>query len=72
MNLVTWINKKILRRKVDQFYVSKIDKFLADFDEKNIEKSASQLHEIEKHRRIARMRDNPEPQDKNAKIWEGF
>ena len=49
---------------IDKFYVSPYDKFLYTFDKEH-EKTASQLKEIEKHRRIANLRDNPDPLEEN-------
>lgn len=57
-------------------HVSDIGKFLTDFDQSHPEKSAAQRKEIEKHARIARLRDNVSPAKSTAgddeKIWEGF
>ena len=48
--------------EIDKHFVSPYDKFLRKFDEEHPEKSASQLKEIEKHRKIAEKRDASEPQ----------
>jgi len=56
---------------IDKFYVSPYDKLFHGFDVGR-EKSASQIKEIEKHQRIARLRDDADaPSDDNA-IWEDF
>lgn len=54
---------------VDKAYISPYDKLIAEFDAEN-PKSASQLQEIKKHQRIAKLRDNAE--DDGIKIWEEF
>lgn len=56
---------------IDKAYVSPIDKFLKKFDETH-EKTPSQLKEIRKHQRLARLRDNPDSQEGSGEIWEGF
>jgi|GEM_PF-3623423 len=45
---------------LDKSYVSETDHFLQDFDKKYPKKSKAQLQEIEKARRIAELRDNPD------------
>lgn len=42
---------------IDKSYISPIDRFLYAFDKKH-PPSASQRKEIEKHKRIQKMRDN--------------
>ncbi|MCB1828010.1 MAG: hypothetical protein KDH94_06250 [Coxiellaceae bacterium] len=44
--------------KTDKHYVSEIDKKLAEFDQTH-PKSASQQAEIDKHKRVYALRDNP-------------
>lgn len=56
---------------IDKFYVSPYDKFMFTFDSEH-EKSASQIKEIKKNQRIAELRDNPVPLDKQEKIWTEF
>ena len=56
---------------IDKSYISPYDKFLYEFDA-NHQKSASQLKEIEKHRRIACIRDDENYQDKGSEIWNEF
>lgn len=56
---------------IDKAYVSPYDKFLFEFDA-NHTKSLSQIIEIEKHQRIAMMRDDKEYKDINDGIWEAF
>lgn len=51
---------------INKAYVSPYDKFLKQFDKKH-ELSASQLKEIKKYSRIFNLRDNPEPEDTQAK-----
>lgn len=59
------------QQKIDKNFVSDIDKRLVKFD-KTHPKSASQLAEITKYKRIYELRDNPNAkksaQDKD--IWE--
>ncbi|MBA4697068.1 MAG: hypothetical protein H2069_06760 [Legionella sp.] len=56
---------------INKAYVSPYDQFLFGFDASH-EKTASQLKEIAKHKRIAYLRDNPECKSGQDKIWEGF
>lgn len=56
---------------LDKFYVSPYDKMFHGFDQKR-EKSASQQKEIDKHARIARLRDDPTAHEGDKDIWEGF
>ncbi|MDI9818692.1 MULTISPECIES: CBU_0585 family protein [unclassified Legionella] len=56
---------------IDKAYVSPYDKFLFEFDSTHA-KSASQMKEINKHKRIAYLRDNAEPKDSREEIWEDF
>lgn len=45
-----------MMKKIDKSYVSPLDIFLSEYDIQHPEKSASQKREIEKARRIARLR----------------
>lgn len=54
--------------ELDKAYVSPVDKFLFQFDNKH-PKTASQQREIEKHRRIAKKRDEAVSNEENA-LWE--
>lgn len=56
---------------IDKFYVSPIDKFLYKYDATH-EKSASQVKEIEKHARIALLRDDANAREEDSEIWSGF
>ncbi|KTD27526.1 hypothetical protein E3983_09685 [Legionella israelensis] len=56
---------------IDKFYVSPYDEFLYKFDREH-EKSKSQVKEIKKHERIAKLRDDPNAQDEKEKIWSEF
>jgi hypothetical protein len=47
--------KKIFNKKP---YISEADQFIYNFDKHNLKKSASQIAEITKHQRIAKLRDN--------------
>ena len=56
---------------IDKAYVSPYDKFLYEFDTKH-KKTPSQLKEIQKHERIANLRDNAKQVDENGEIWKDF
>lgn len=56
---------------IDKAYVSPFDKVLFNFDVTHA-KSASQIKEIAKHKRIAALRDTNENRAVSEKIWEGF
>ncbi len=56
---------------LDKAYVSPIDKFLFTYDATH-EKTASQLLEIIKNKRIAFLRDNPVIDGEEVIIWEEF
>ncbi|MDF1931148.1 hypothetical protein PGH45_15315 [Legionella pneumophila] len=56
---------------INKAYVSPYDKFLYEFDATH-KKSASQLHEIKKHERIFKMRDDKDYKINQSEIWEGF
>lgn len=56
---------------IDKAYVSPYDKFLYGFDASH-DKSKSQLAEINKHRRIASLRDDKTAHEKKGDIWESF
>ena len=51
--------------KINKNYVSDIDTFLAEFDQKNTIRSASQIAEKKKYDRIFKLRDNPIVEEKN-------
>lgn len=61
----------MLKRR-DKSYVSELDQLLTEFDQKNANRSDSQRKEINKHQRIAVLRDNPQENSKSTEIWEGF
>tara|TARA_Y100000588_G_C14258836_1_gene926687 strand:- start:3127 stop:3312 length:186 start_codon:yes stop_codon:yes gene_type:complete len=56
---------------IDKKYVSPIDNFLRDFDAQH-EKSKSQMKEIKKHEKIARLRDDATANKPDSEIWEDF
>ncbi len=56
---------------IDKSYVSPYDKFLYEFDATH-SKSESQIREIEKHERIALMRDDKDYKEERGEIWEAF
>ena len=59
------------KHDIDKAYVSPYDRFLYGFDATH-EKSASQLKEIKKHQRIATLRDQANPDNREEKVWDGF
>lgn len=56
---------------IDKAYVSPYDKFLFEFDATH-SKSLSQIKEINKHKRIALMRDNKDYTKDKSDLWEEF
>ncbi|MGE3920416.1 MAG: CBU_0585 family protein [Gammaproteobacteria bacterium] len=65
--------KRIITAKISRNYISKIDKFLKEFDVTHPKKSASQNKEIKKYQRIFKLRDNPTIEEKNVlEVWEDF
>jgi hypothetical protein len=56
---------------IDKAYVSPYDKFYFTFDSEH-SKSASQLKEIKKHKRIALLRDNAVVVVEEEIIWSEF
>ncbi len=56
---------------IDKAYVSPYDKFLFEFDATH-NKSASQIKEINKHKRLSLMRDNKDYKNEKGEIWEEF
>ncbi len=57
-------------KKLKTDFVSPDEKFLYSLDKK-IPLSKNQIKEIEKAKRIAKLRDNPNPEQKDE-IWEKF
>lgn len=58
-------------KEIDKAYVSPHDRFLFEFDATH-DKTASQRKEIEKHRRIAFLRDHKKDKEEKGDLWEGF
>lgn len=56
---------------IDKFYVSPFDKMMRQFDATH-PSSASQIKEIEKHAKIAKLRDEAIVDNEKEKIWSGF
>ena len=56
---------------INKAYVSPYDKFLFEFDQKH-EKTASQLKEIRKNARIAKLRNDPNATDAQDELWKDF
>lgn len=55
------------------FYVSKLDQFLTEFDKKHPNLSASQRKEMEKFERIYKLRDDAKASDvKPDTFWKNF
>ncbi len=59
------------KHDINKAYVSPYDKFLYKFDATH-DKTASQLKEIEKHQRIALLRDQADAIDNKDEVWTGF
>ncbi len=59
------------KHDINKAYVSPYDRFLYKFDATH-DKSESQLIEIKKHERIAKLRDEADPKDVNKEIWKDF
>lgn len=58
------------KNDIDKAYISPYDKLIFEFDATH-PKSESQLKEINKHKRLANLRDHAE-NEQESKIWEGF
>ena len=56
---------------IDKAYVSPYDEFLFEFDATH-NKTASQLAEIRKNKRIALLRDNALPSKDEPFLWKDF
>ena len=61
------IDKKVYKTG----YVSELDKFFHEFDEKRTQYSESRMEEVRKHQAIFHKRDNPVDPE-NSDIWESF
>jgi hypothetical protein len=57
---------------IDRNYVSEMDKFLKELDQKPESHSDSRAAEEKKYQRINELRDNPNAKDDSEKIWRGF
>lgn len=66
------IFKKLFRLGIKRGYVSPIEKFLAAYNRTHPGRSSSQLAEIIKFERIARLRDNPVRDKVQTEIWQQF
>lgn len=53
-------------------YVSEIDTVLEELEAKPESHSAARQREIDKHQRIAALRDNPERSDDSSTLWSEF
>lgn len=58
-------------KAINKSYVSEIDLFLQEFDKKH-PKSMTQQAEINKYKKINQLRDIPNIEQKEKKLWEGF
>lgn len=58
--------------KVLRHYVSPLDQFLAEFDKEHPGLSKSQKHEVNKYRRIYRLRDDAKPSFSPTNLPEDF
>lgn len=59
-------------KKQDTKFVSEIDQFFHDWDNKHPDLSKSQQQEIRKHQRIADMRDKQTNDQSDNLIWQDF
>lgn len=59
------------RFDINKSYVSPIDQFLYAFDASHA-KTESQLKEIEKHKKIANLRDNAQEMGDEEIVWKEF
>lgn len=59
------------KHDINKAYVSPYDQFLYKFDATH-DKTESQLREIKKHQRIARLRDEANPKVGGEEIWKDF
>ncbi len=59
------------KHDINKAYVSPFDKFLYKYDATHA-KTESQLKEIKKHKRIATLRDEPNPVKGEEEVWTGF
>lgn len=58
--------------KLKKNFVSDVDQLLENLDAKNQAKPESVRTEVNKHQRIAKLRDDANAVDKTQKIWRGF
>ncbi|MDF2868294.1 MAG: hypothetical protein K0S11_1764 [Gammaproteobacteria bacterium] len=56
----------------DKSYISELDQFLMEFDSQHRKKSAAQLKEINKHQRVANLRDQAQDTASGNKLLEDF
>lgn len=63
--------KKILGHQ-PEYFVSEAEKFLYEFDKTHPGKSDSQLKEMNKHERVAYLRDHAVKDENKNKLWEEF
>jgi len=54
------------------YYISGLDKFLAEFKKSHKKLSSSQRKEIEKYNRIYALRDQPAPPETKKTLWDKF
>ena len=54
------------------YYTSGLDEFLASYDKNCPQLSASQRQEIEKHKKVFTLRDNPLIPQPKKKFWDNF
>lgn len=61
----------MLKRK-DKHYISDLDRFLFEFARQQTEASDSQRTESDKYQRINQLRDYPQAEVEQTKLWEKF
>lgn len=61
------------KQRIDTSFVSELDKFIQQFDVEHPEKSESQIADIKKSDRVAKLRDHAiSSTTAEQKIWEEF
>ena len=58
--------------RMKRSFVSSLDQFLFDFDDKKQNLSASQQSEVQKANRVEKMRDNANYESTPDSVWDDF
>ncbi len=62
----------MIKKKIMTDYVSELDQFLSDLRENASAKSESRINEVQKHKRIAELRDIKKNIKPKETIWKEF